>query len=380
VRLPRILSLYVAREVVQYALLGFAGVGAILLTQNALRQLEDFASVGLEARDVLAILGALASMLSAYAVPVAFLFGVLVAVGRLSADSELTAMRSLGVSVAQFAAPFLALAVAVSLATAWLLADVAPRARESLREVAADVASRGSFVTAGVFHKLDRTGLRLLFVESRGEDEVLRGVLLSDRSEEQHPYTVVAARARLSLDAEAARAHLLLEDGDIHFEPADPSEDSYRRIAFGSFDYHFDVSDVIGGGPCDARPPEMTTARVREVLAYFESHGGKPPACARVKTRGPYEVQYHRRLALPFAPTLFALLGVALGIRRSRGARSWGMLICIGLVFAYYALLSFGTFLAEEEALPASVALWLPNAVFGATAVPLLVRARRAEL
>src|SRR5512134_3291035 len=105
-RLPRILSLYAAREVLQYAALGFLGVGAILLTQNALRQLADFASAGLETRDVLAILGALVAMLSAYAVPVAFLFGVLVAVGRLSSDSELTAMRALGVSLAQFSMPF----------------------------------------------------------------------------------------------------------------------------------------------------------------------------------------------------------------------------------------------------------------------------------
>ena len=56
------------------------------------------------------------------------------------------------------------------------------------------------------------------------------------------------------------------------------------------------------------------------------------------------------------------------------------MLLCIGLVFAYYALLSFGTFLAEQGTLPAAVALWIPNLAFGAMAIPLLLRARRAEL
>lgn len=378
-RPPRILTLYIAREVLQYAALGFLGVGAILLTQNALRQLEDFASVGLHFGDVLAILGALVAMLSSYAVPVAFLFGVLVAVGRLSADSELKAMRALGVSLAQFAVPFLCIAAGVAVLTAWLLAEVEPAARSRLRAVAADIASRGNLIEPGTFRRLDREGMRLLFVDARDADQTMRGVLLADRTQAERPFTVVAARARLELDRETARAHLLLEDGDIHFEPEDANSDTYRRIGFGSFDYSFDVTALVGNDPCSANPGELNSRRIREILHHFETHDGKPPDCLRVKTPERYAIQYHRRLALPVAPVLFALLGVSLGMRRTRGARSFGMLLCIGLVFSYYALLSFGTFLAEDQRLPAAVALWLPNLVFGAAAVPLLMRARRAE-
>lgn len=378
-RPARILTLYVAREVLQYAALGFLGVGAILLTQNALRQLEDFVSMGLELRDVLAILSALFAMLSSYAVPVAFLFGVLVAVGRLSADSELKAMRALGVSLAQFAMPFLVIAVGVSVLTAWLLADVEPAARMRLRQVATDIASRGNLIEPGTFRRLDRDGMRLLFVDEKGEDRVLHGVLLSDRTEESRPFTVVASRAELQLDRDASRAHLLLEDGDIHFEPEDPNSLGYRRIGFGTFDYSFDISTLIGSDPCSINPEEMDSTRIREVIQYFRTHDGKPPDCVRVKQQTRYESQYHRRLALPFAPLVFALLGVSLGMRRTRGARSLGMLLCVGLVFGYYTLLSFGSYLADEQKLPVALALWLPNLVFGAAAMPLLLRARRAE-
>ena len=378
-RPTRILTLYVAREVLQYAALGFLGVGAILLTQNALRQLEDFASIGIQFHDVLAILGALVAMLSSYAVPVAFLFGVLVAVGRLSADSELKAMRALGVSLAQFAVPFLGIAVAVAVLTAWLLAEVEPAARMKLREVATDIASRGNLIEPGTFRRLDRDGMRLLFVDERGEGNALKGVLLSDRTEETRPFTVVASRAQLELDRATSRAHLLLQDGDIHFEPEDPNSTNYRRIGFGTFDYSFDVSTLIGSDPCSINPEEMDSTRIREVIAYFRSHDGRPPDCVRVKTQQRYEIQYHRRLALPVAPILFALLGVSLGMRRTRGARSFGMLLCVALVFGYYALLSFGSFLADNGTLPVALALWLPNFAFGAAAVPLLLRARRAE-
>jgi lipopolysaccharide export system permease protein len=379
-RFPRTLSVYIGRETTGYAVLGLVGVGSILLTQNLLRQLERFSTAGLNGSDVLEIVGALVVMLSSYAVPVAFLFGVLVAMGRISSDSELTAMRALGISLAQLSVPFLALALLVSVMTAWLLAEVAPNAQTRLREIAVEIASRGALIEPGSFQRLDLKGERLLFVDNRDETDVLHGVLISDRSNGESPFTVVAETGRFRVEEDGARAHLLLEAGDIHFEPTQVDDRSHRRIAFATFDYSFDVGEDFGAGPCAVRPREMDTRRIREILAHFRSHGGKPPDCVRLKTAEPYEIEFHRRLALPVAPILFALLGISLGMQRSRGARSWGMLLCIALVFSYYALLSFGTFLAMEGTVPAPVGIWLPNLVFGATAVPLLSRARRAEL
>ena len=89
-----------------------------------------------------------------------------------------------------------------------------------------------------------------------------------------------------------------------------------------------------------------------------------------------FQLELQRRLALPMAPMLFALVGVPLGLRRSRGARSWGALLCIAVVFGYYALLSLSQFLGGGGVLSPAIALWLPNAAFGALAAFLLYRAR----
>jgi lipopolysaccharide export system permease protein len=122
----------------------------------------------------------------------------------------------------------------------------------------------------------------------------------------------------------------------------------------------------------------MSTADIRDVLAYFDANG-EPPPVVRIRTRQHYEIQLHRRLALPFAPLLFALVGVPLGLRRSSGARSSGVLICVVLVFGYYTLLSAGVYAAEQRALPAAVAVWIPNAAFAVIGTGLMLRARRAE-
>ncbi len=93
-----------------------------------------------------------------------------------------------------------------------------------------------------------------------------------------------------------------------------------------------------------------------------------------------YALHWHRRIAGPFAPALFGLVGVPIAMRRTRGARSMGMLWCAGLAFSYYLLLSLSEFLAIQGWFSAVTATWIPNACFAVLGVVLLLRARRAGM
>lgn len=378
-RMSRTLSWYVLREVLQYAGIGMLAVGSVMLSQRILRELEDLAGIGVGLADTLQLMVYVLGMLAAYAIPVAFLFGILVAVGRLSSDSEITAMRALGVSLGQLVVPLVAVSVVVSLCTGVLLSVAEPQARRDLRGLLGEIASRGGIIEPGAFNELDTTGARLLFVDGRDEGNELRGVLISDRTDPAKPFTVVANRGRFDFEKQDASAHIRLFDGDIHFEGEELSDDRYQRISFREFEYAFDLSGLVGASFHRIRPREMTNDQIRDVLARWDVLG-KAPDDVRVKYRDRYEIQLHRRLALPVAPLLFALVGIPLGLQRSRGARSWGVLLCVALVFVYYTLLSAGEYLAEEAVMPAAVSLWLPNLVFGAVAAFLLYRSRRAEI
>ncbi len=378
-RMSRTLSWYVLREVLQYAGIGLLAVGSVMISQRILRELEDLAGIGVGFADTLQLMVYVLGMLAAYAIPVAFLFGILVAVGRLSSDSEITAMRALGVSLGQLVVPVVAVSVVVSLCTGVLLSVAEPKARRDLRGLLGEIASRGGIIEPGAFNELDTTGSRLLFVDGRDEGNELRGVLISDRTDPAKPFTVVANRGRFDFEKQDASAHIRLFDGDIHFEGEELSDDRYQRISFREFEYAFDLSGLVGASFHRIRPREMTNDQIRDVLARWDVLG-EAPDDVRVKYRDRYEIQLHRRLALPVAPLLFALVGIPLGLQRSRGARSWGVLLCVALVFVYYTLLSAGEYLAEEAVMPAAVSLWLPNLVFGAVAAFLLYRSRRAEI
>jgi len=373
-RFARTLSAALLREIVVYALVGFSLFTVIVVLVNLMRRLGELTAVGFAWADLASVLGCLFAMFAPYAIPVAFLFGVLLTVGRWCADSELVAMRACGLGITQLVTPVAVFGLGLSLLTGVLLVDFEPQAHRALRAVLTDVASRGSILEPGKFKGL---GKRVVFIRDRDRDNRLLGVMISDRSNKERPFTVFAESGLFRFDSETGRMHLELVNGDIHFEPSGGVSRSYRRITFRDFDYSFDVRDLFQAELRMTRPREMTGGELREVIARAER--GDDLSDLHEQDPVLYRAQLQRRYALAFSPFLFAFAGVPLGIRRSRGARSWGALVCAGVVFAYYVALSLGEELVESGSLPALAGLWLPNLLLAAIAAWLLRRTRTAE-
>jgi lipopolysaccharide export system permease protein len=374
-RLSRILSRYVLREVSAYGLVGFFAFATILVAQNVLKRLEDLLELGFTLHDFGVILGCFSAMFAAYAAPVAFLFGVLLAMGRLSSDSEVTAMQASGLGLSALLAPVLALAIAISGVSVWLLKDVEPSGRRGLRTLLETVASRGGILEPGKFRGI---GERTVFVTDRDAENHLRGVMISDRSDPTKPYLVFAERGQFVFDPERLVAHLRLQDGDVHMDAASEAPDRHQRIAFEELDYSFDVGALLSESRARRKAREMPFADLRALVARFDA--GEKVDDPRLVEPVAYRLELERRLALPIVPILFALVGVPLGLRRARGARSFGALVCIAVVFGYYAILSLSQYLGGAGLLSPLAALWLPNAIFGAVATGLLLHARRRSV
>ncbi len=369
-RVSRTLAASVAGEIALYAGLGFAGFVVIMLAQNLAQRLPALLAVGFSWSDVFELLGTLMPLVAAYSIPVGFLFGVLAAAARQSADAELTAMRACGLGLGAVLGPALALGVLVSVATGLLMVHGEPAARRELRSLLAEVASRGGLLEPGRFRAI---GPRVVYVQARDRENGLRRILVADRSDPRRPFLVFAEQGRFHFDPGTTTIRLELEHGDVHFENRDAEH--HQRIVFDRFEYAIDATALFERGG-STRPREMRFDELREAIA--EADQGTLDAAARGgRDPNDFRAQYHRRLALPFAPLLFAVLGVALGSSRTRAARSWGFLACAFLTAAYYTLLTFGEFLGESGSLPPALALWVPNAAFALAAGVLLWRLRR---
>jgi lipopolysaccharide export system permease protein len=370
-RISRTASGYLVRQVLGWGAIGLAAVTVVFLSQNLMRMLDKLLLIGVSAAGVATIVECIAVTLLAHTVPIAFLFGVLVTIGRMAADAEILALRACGFGLREIVLPIFALAVAISALTAWLLLDVEHRARRELRAAVIVMTTQSSMIEPGEFK---RVGDRIVYVRSRDGDGRLESILISDRTDPQRPFMIFAESGIFGWDGERGEARFRLRNGDIHLEPADAGGAQYHRIGFQDFVYSFPVKNLLELETAQLRPKDLTTAELRATLAKLEA--GEPVLHASRDPRE-YRVQIHRRYALPMAPMLFALIGVPLAMRLRRGGRSWGVLLCAGLVAVYYGILTFSQYLALEGPIPAGIALWIPNTLCAAAAAVLLTRARR---
>jgi lipopolysaccharide export system permease protein len=371
-RAPRTVWRYVGREVVLYTAVGLAAVSLIFVGQNLLRYAGQLLAIGATPSEALRVLRAVAVATVVYALPIGFLFGVLAGLGRLAADREVDALRACGIGIAGVLVPALALGAAVSAATWYLALEVEHRAKREVRDVLLGIGAARVVMEPREFNQLPG---RTVYVSERHGDGRLSGVFIADRSNPERPMVLFARNGSLAIDGDAHAVHLLLRDGDVYFESAPGSGTSRSSLAFEQLDYAFEIPFARKLGRGWLRPRDMTTGELEAAIAHVRAGGSLDGYYEKHVEE--YELQLERRYALPAAPLVFALVAVPLSLRRGRAARSRGALLCALLVGSYYGALATSQALVASGTAPARLALWLPNALFGAVGVVLLARARR---
>jgi lipopolysaccharide export system permease protein len=359
------------RETLLYGSLAFVAGTSILISQNLLQRLDDLLVVGFTRADLLVVLRCFVFMVMPYAIPIAILFGALLAIRRMSSDAEILAMRSCGVGLRTLVTPTVILGALVSGLSAYLMLITEHEARRDLLNLFKTVINRGSFVQSG---KFGFAGHTTVFTEEHYRNGDLRSVMISDRSSRKHPFTLFAERGHLSFDNEAETINIHLQNGEIHLTQEQGEEDLYHRILFEAIDYTLDLRPLLGAKNLPERPKQMELDELRSVVA--DHRAGKNLRWLAQTTPIAYELEIHRRFALPLAPLLFSLAAVPLGLLFGRRSRTGGLPLGLGFGFGYYGISIFFQFLARQQLLMPVVSLWAPNLLFAALAFYLLARAQ----
>jgi len=370
-RVSRILCFSMMKEILQVGALSFLALTLVLIAQNGLRRFEDLVAVGATFSEGLSVLLCLFPVLSAYTLPIAFLFGITIAMSRMSSEGEIVALGASGLGIASLLVPALILAALIAGASAWVMIGVEHKAHRELRARVETLAARGGLLEPGKIRGLMG---RTILVQERDRDNNLRGVMISDRTDPNRGFVIFSERARFSWDEERHVFRLGLQDGSLHLDPDEDHPLRSQMIAFDSLDYAFDVESLIRSLTTAVRPRQMTFDELEAVVARARAGG----ELQNLHQRDPieYELEIHRRYALPMAPLAFALVAVPLALGRTTRSRARGVLASLLLGFVYYGLFSQARFLALDGWLVANVALWIPNLVFVAAATVLLLRAR----
>lgn len=367
---PRLLWRYILVDVLLHTLLGLFAITLLLVVQNMLRFLEDLIAAGVGIDALAQLIALVLPAYVAYAIPTALLFGILLSFGRMSADGEVIAMRACGVSVPRLLPPALALGVLAALISGYILFDVQPRARHSMRAMVRQLAGSLDVIEPGRFLVF---GDRLLYVHELGDSTCpYQGVLVGDSGDGERSFYTAARCASLSSGSGGHELAFALRDGSIHLRDPDPTR--YRRIQFETMRLSIDISRYSDP------PPGARDLLFSELLAAKRRPLDDPERARLAGKDGTWiDVQIQRRIAFPFASLLLAVIAVPLGIRPVRAGRSMGALTAIAVMALYWLLFSLGEMAAEQGIGPAWLGLWTPNAVVLVLGIWLVRRVSRSD-
>lgn len=88
-----------------------------------------------------------------------------------------------------------------------------------------------------------------------------------------------------------------------------------------------------------------------------------------------FEVEKHKRFSLPFAAFILTVIGVSLGSRKVRGGIGMHIGLGLGLSFSYILFMQVSQTFAIGGSMPVMLAVWIPNIMFGALSIVMLIKA-----
>ena len=410
--LKKTITKYMISEMLGPFGLGILIFTFVLLMDKVLALVEMVVNKGVKLSVVLELLSYSLPSLLVLTLPMAVLVATLTAFGRLSTDSEVTAMKASGVSLYALYSPVLLFSVMACIATFFIYANALPwgnyRFRLKSYELARTKASVG--LKAQVF---DRTfpGLDIYVNDIVDKENSFTGVMISDARDPGNPQTIFAKRGRLISDEEEMRVILRLEDGISHPKYTDVMSKKYQIVEFpaldillslqspGSQGLNIPLTDREMGIPQLVeqfvlnRRRDMQSTQAEQASenssTISETDAITPPTWLFAvqivwdslvftgRFSNPYLVELHKRFSFPFACIVFGLIGTPLGIQSRRAGKSGGYAVSLGLLIVYYIFIASGESLGDSARVPAFFAVWTPNVLLGVVGSWLLVRVAR---
>lgn len=348
----------------------------VLITGNALKDLLGYLLAGqLTVETFLKLTALLIPYVAVYALPIGVLTGVLLVLGRMSAQQEITAMRAAGLGLGFVARPILIIAtagVALSLALNYYYM---PRARSLYRSTVNKAVQQNplSMIVEKTFIR-DFPGMVIYAGQKNGGE--LHDVWLW-RLDKRHRVTefLRAKTGHVDYDAEANVMKVVLtETLSDRRDPKNPEvfANTDGQGLMGEVAVDIPMGGIFGGKTMSFRPSLLT---LDELLARQKqlARENAPPG-ERMKI----SVALHEKASGSLIVLAFALLAIPLGIKVSRKETTANLGVALLLALSYYFLNVMVGWLDRSPALRPDLWLWLPPALFIGLGLWLMNRVGRA--
>ena len=359
----KILDRYLVREIMPPFVIALLVLTFALMMPPILRDGEALVAKGVAWLTIARVLWTLAPQALSITIPMALLVGILVALGRVSADREFVALQACGVSAFRVLRPIALLAVLGTAATAYETIVALPDANQTFREITFNIVASSAETDIKPRIFFANFPSRILYVRDMQPGVGWRDVFFADDTKREQTTIYFARNGRLLIDRAKRTVQLLLEDGTSH-TTFSTRPDGYDGSAFGTLILNMDADTVFPRTQVIKGDNEMSIPELHARIAENTKAGLPSP-------REYFTIQ--QKFAIPVACIVLSLIGLALGVNNRKEGKLATIALGLGVIFVYYILLYSSRAAAFAGRLPPGLAPWVANVLLGALGIGLVI-------
>jgi LPS export ABC transporter permease LptG/LPS export ABC transporter permease LptF len=345
---------------------------------------EMFITRGVALRTVLALLFYLIPSILAFTVPMSVLMGILAGLGRMSSDSEITAIKTLGINNKRLLRPILVFCLCGWLVTSFLTLYLAPQANYKwIQTLSHSVLAKVQLrINPREFNEsIPNT---VIFVQDIAQDKSWKNVFVYLSRPDRESRAVYARKGRLNFYGEEKRATLELFEGASHFYTA-ANPEKYSVTAFERLEEELDIKNLFASFSDEKGVREKDIRELiydgriimNEIRDFPESQRQSAIFWHKNREYILHKIEIHKKLALPIACIIFAFLGISLGAYTKKGGRTSGFTLSIVVIVIYYILITAGENLAVDGRIAPWFGMWGPNILLSLIGMYFFVKSYR---
>ncbi|MDU2063723.1 MAG: LptF/LptG family permease [Sporomusaceae bacterium] len=347
----RILDKYIVRELLGPFIFGIAAFSSVFIGTGTLFKIAQYITkYGASLWVVTKLFVFSLPSIVVLTFPMSMLLASLLSFGRLSGSSEITAMRSGGLSFYRLTLPVFIVAFGVSVFAVAFNELVVPRANEAYNNIVRYDIEQNTAPKSQehvIIKDIKDGALQRLTYAKRFEaatNEMI-GVTVQDFDNGELVRVENAEKAKWFSDK------WIMYHGTIHDLTPQEKSTAIRVMQFQEQVLPLN-KDPKAISRDQKKMEEMTIKELKQEIKLLKGQ--------YVNTNN-YEVELHQRLAIPMASFIFAMIGTPLGLQPHRSSSSIGLGISIIIIFIYYAIMTVATALGQGGAILPVAAAWIPN-------------------
>ncbi|MEI6715538.1 MAG: LptF/LptG family permease [Verrucomicrobiota bacterium] len=374
------LDRYVGQQLAFATMIAVGVLSVVLVLGNVLKQLlELLINQSAPPEFIFTFIAFILPFSMTFTIPWGFLTAVFLVFGRMSAEHEITAFRSSGISIWRISAMVFVIAALCAAVCMWINVDVAPRAQTRMKEALYELATSRPMSMFDNDKVIDAfPGHKIYIGASDGSQ--LSNLLVYELNAENEPMKVIFAK-RGVLHPDAANRRLLLDLFDARYEQRDeanPSSLSRIRQGITIKKTTLPISlEELYERSKKGRP--LSSLTIAELKSRIESEDADARRSEKDKAGDASEArtEWSKRFSFALASMAFGLIAIPLAVTAQRKETTVGFLLSLLVAFTYFFMIIMVQWVKRKPEWHPELLMWSPNILFFSLGLYLFTRLAR---